>query len=246
MQLRNKMIVFSVVSHGQATLVNNLFSSIEKYFSGFHFKVLLTINIPEDDAYARSRGFDLTVIKNSTPLGFGENHNNAFSKCNCHYFVVLNPDVVFIDANLFKFVDDLFISSDVCLVGPTVLNKEGQLEFSARKFPSLVNLLLKLLRGPQTNYSFPNGARTISVDWVGGMCMIFRSTAYKIVNGFDSLRFFMYYEDVDVCKRLSAIDLKILYTKEIVVIHDARRDSHKNLKYFLWHIKSCLRFLFNV
>jgi hypothetical protein len=78
-------------------------------------------------------------------------------------------------------------------------------------------------------------------DWVAGMFMLFPRDVFLKIGGFDE-RYFLYYEDVDLCARLTLADYKILLCSTVSVIHDARRSSHKNLRYMRLHSTSMLRF----
>ena len=81
-------------------------------------------------------------------------------------------------------------------------------------------------------------------DWIAGMFMLFKSSDYLKLGGFDQ-SYFMYCEDMDICARMKDLGLNYAVQKNICVVHEARRDSSKKLKYFNWHIKSLLRFWFN-
>ena len=79
-------------------------------------------------------------------------------------------------------------------------------------------------------------------DWVAGMFMLFPADAYRLVNGFDE-RYFMYLEDVDICRRLNKNGLRVLYSDAVEIVHDGQFASRKNLRHFFWHVSSLLRFL---
>ena len=72
--------------------------------------------------------------------------------------------------------------------------------------------------------------------------MLFRASAYKRLGGFDE-RYFLYYEDVDICLRAHRLELKILFCPEVSVIHHAQRASWRNLYHMRWHAMSMMRFL---
>ena len=78
-------------------------------------------------------------------------------------------------------------------------------------------------------------------EWVGGMFMLFSSSAYAQIAGFDE-RYFMYVEDVDVCTRLWNAGLKVMACPCAVVIHEARRASRRSWGHLRWHITSLLRY----
>jgi GT2 family glycosyltransferase len=79
-------------------------------------------------------------------------------------------------------------------------------------------------------------------DWLAGMFMLFTKAGYQALGGFDE-NFFLYYEDVDICARIWKSGKKLRYCPDVSVIHDARRASHKNLRFFKWHFTSLIRFL---
>jgi len=80
------------------------------------------------------------------------------------------------------------------------------------------------------------------VDWVAGMFMLFRGDAFRAVGGFDE-HFFLYYEDVDICRRLGLFGLATLYVPGVTVIHDAQRESRRNLRLMRIHAASAARYL---
>src|SRR3982750_832568 len=103
------MISLSIVSHGQYDLVKNLLDSLEKYCGdNTHIEVILTINIPEKlPENFSDYAFQVRLIKNKIPKGFGANHNSAFQLIPQPYFCVLNPDMVFIENSFPKLIEDL-------------------------------------------------------------------------------------------------------------------------------------------
>jgi GT2 family glycosyltransferase len=82
----------------------------------------------------------------------------------------------------------------------------------------------------------------VRVDWVAGMFIVFRSDAFRSVGGFDE-RYFLYYEDVDICRRLGAAGASVIYEPGAEVIHDARRASRRELRRAVHHLSSAVRFL---
>jgi len=76
---------------------------------------------------------------------------------------------------------------------------------------------------------------------VAGFFMLFRSAAFRSLGGFDE-RYFLYYEDFDLCCRLRAAGHAIAWVPQARVVHDARRTSHRNARYLVWHASSVLRF----
>lgn len=172
--------------------------------------------------------------------GFGANHNAAFARCRTPYFCVCNPDIR-LPADPFPSLISNFTGETVAVAGPLVRNPAGAVEDSARRFPTAATLLKKIFvdrREPD----YPTGRGPLEVDWVAGMFMLFRSDAYRAIGGFDE-GYFLYYEDVDICRRLRKAGEAVIYEPRAEVVHDARRASRRDPRLALHHLRSIVRFL---
>ena len=74
------------------------------------------------------------------------------------------------------------------------------------------------------------------------MFMLFRSEAFAAVGGFDE-RYFLYYEDADICRRLQGAGRPVVYVPAAEVVHDARRASRRDPRLALHHAASAWRFM---
>jgi N-acetylglucosaminyl-diphospho-decaprenol L-rhamnosyltransferase len=231
-------ITVSVVSHGQGQLVAALLEDLAccQNVSA----VVLTQNIPEDDipcpASLQPR---LRVIGNEHPRGFAANHNQAFRFCETTMFAVLNPDIRLRDDPFPQLARALEICS-VGVVAPAVRNPSGDLEDSARTFPTPLRLLRKLM-GLGDGRILSEGAMPQEVDWTAGMFLLFPASVYSELEGFDE-GFFLYYEDVDICTRLWRSGRRVILHPGVSVIHAAQRASRRRLRYLKWHLFSMFRY----
>lgn len=240
MSIAMKSIAISVVSHGQIELVAALLRDLATHCSNIGLEVILTLNVPEElPASINQLPYSLKVLRNASPLGFGENHNRAFQYAKAPFFCVINPDIR-IAADIFLVLMNGLDSPDVGVIAPLIVNGDGAIEDSARKFPTPLKILCKLFRGCRRS-DYPIGGSMIEPDWVGGMFMLFRRNIYERLGGFDQ-KFFMYYEDVDLCARIRLMGLRVVMTPEVRATHLARRSSHSNVAYSLVHIRSMLHF----
>jgi GT2 family glycosyltransferase len=230
------MICISIVSHGHAAMLPLLIKRLLEFPSVT--RVIVTLNIPEHvELPVDSR---LQLINNPAPKGFGANHNHAFSFCRAMYFCVLNPDIIFKEDPFPRLIEDIsFYKAD--LVAPLVLNIQGGVEDSIRYFPSFYSLFKKMVLNHKDCYPIDDDRTAFSPDWVAGMFMIFRSEVFRKINGFDE-RYFLYYEDVDICARLALAGKIVILSTISQITHFAQRRSHRSWQYFRWHIKSMLSF----
>lgn len=228
-----RRVALSVVSHGQNALVLQLIGDLERHCAG-QVELLVTENIPD------AVPIPLPTMRNPVRKGFGANHNAAFLRSQAPYFCVCNPDIR-LKASPFPALLEALDDPGVAVAGPLVRSPAGSVEDSARRFPTARSLASRMLtRRFAPDYPSDRGA--IDVDWIAGMFMLFRSTAYREVQGFDE-RYFLYYEDVDLCRRLHRAGKRVVYQPRSEVVHDARRGSHRNPALALQHLKSGVRFL---
>ncbi len=234
------IISISVISHMQMDLIDNLLHDINKHCGASSLEFILTLNLGETlPVTLDNYWFPTRIIRNIKPHGFAANHNQAFSHAAGQFFCVMNPDIRLNDdpfPALLSYLQD----SSVGVVAPVVLDEDGQMEDSARYFPTPFKILCKAFgKCKGSDYVVKN--QSIFPDWVGGMFMLFPSDIFKQLNGFDQ-KFFLYYEDVDLCARLRLLGHEVVLCPAARVIHQARRSSHRDLKYLRWHIVSMMRF----
>lgn len=233
-------VTVSIVSHGHGAIVSSLLADLATH-CGPGIAVILTLNIPEyltvgDGAYP----FQLELIRNEAPKGFGANHNAAFAGANSPFFCVANPDVR-LKSDPFPALMKAFNGDRIAVAGPLVRAPDGRVEDSARRFPTPYSLLRRLFLPPQ-GPDYPTDGGLTKVDWVAGMFMLFDSRAFRDVGGFDE-GYFLYNEDADICRRLGAMRRSVVYVPEAEIIHEARRASRRNAGLARHHIASALRFL---
>jgi len=240
MAFLSERITLSIVSHGQASLIRLLLVDLGK-LPQQNFEVLITINLPEDESPYHGHPFPLRIIRNTTPKGFGGNHNAAFFQSTNKWFAVVNPDIRIQSLDLQALLSP-FENEKVGAVAPIILSGEGKIEDSARRFPTLIRFAKRvLLRQRGSDYKVETAP--YPVDWVAGMFVIYRRDAYQKIGGFDDRRFFMYLEDADICCRLIKSGWQTMINPDFQVVHMAQRASRRDLKHMRWHAVSAFRYL---
>jgi GT2 family glycosyltransferase len=204
--------------------------------------VTLTLNIPETLSFdIKTFPFPIQIEKNTVPKGFGANHNAAFYKYqdDSTYFCVVNPDIR-LNQDPFPALLNCLKNDVIGLAAPIVVGESGLQEDSARLFPTPLKILCKVFGGGKDrDYVIEN--EPVFPDWVGGMFMLFPRVIFEKLNGFNE-RYFLYYEDVDLCARLRLLRYEVIVCPTARVVHHARRSSHSSFRYLKWHLSSMLRF----
>jgi N-acetylglucosaminyl-diphospho-decaprenol L-rhamnosyltransferase len=234
------LISVSIVSHGHAELIARLFDDLRVH-KPKGIEVILTLNIEEALPFdPDSLPFSVKAIRNASPRGFATNHNAAFKVSGGNFFCVLNPDIRVTTDPFLALVRELR-NPTVGAAAPLILDADGAIEDSARPFPTLSSLVGKAL-GVEPERYYEIGEESISPDWIGGMFMLLRRDAFAAVGGFDA-RYHLYYEDVDLCARLRLAGYDIRLVPSASAVHLARRQSRRDIRYSLWHLRSMIRYI---
>lgn len=230
------MLSLSIVSHAHGDMVCRLIEDSLAYPDVK--QIIVTQNIPETLHLPISP--KVLLIRNDAPKGFGANHNQAFKFCTEPFFCPINPDISLLQ-NPFPLLIDQLTTYNAGLVAPRVVSASGLPEDSWRYFPTFSSLAKKAMGQDDGTFSVPASTQSFHPDWVAGMFMLFDRKAFARLNGFDQ-KFFLYYEDVDICARAWSLGIKVLACPQVSVIHDAQRASRRNLRYMRWHFASMARY----
>ena len=195
---------------------------------------------------------NLRVMKMAYNRGYGGAVNAAWRTTNASYALVLNPDILVMENaidNLLKAAEDKLIGIAV----PKLLNVDGSQQHSLRRFYSPSTLLA--VRTPWKRW-FPKGktmrkylmhdidkTQRYNVDWAIGAAMLVPRRFVGDTKIFDE-RYFLYFEDVDLCARSHIAGLRVEYVPEASFVHAHRRSSAKNIlgKTSRCHVKSLAHF----
>ncbi|MGD8232989.1 glycosyltransferase family 2 protein [Vibrio sp. TRT 1302] len=188
------------------------------------------------------------LIQGQKTKGFGANNNEVFhyaehklGMAENDHFLVLNPDVEVANTTINKLL--VQSSADKCAISTINLFRNREMtkyDNSIRHFPSLLNPIKSLLKIKNTNhYDKDKICRPTQVDWAAGSFLLFKSGVYKNLGGFNE-EYFMYFEDVDICKRASEqLHQKLTYFPQYKAIHFAQHSNRNILsKTFLFYMKS--------
>ena len=236
-------IRLSIVSHNQNNLVMALLESIATHCIGTRLAITVVCNLNcGSDQVSDQYPFPVTLLTNNKPRGFGANHNRVFvDTCREPYFCVLNPDILFTH-DPFPALLSALTSEKIGVVGPLLWDSKGIIQDNGRPFPTPGRIARRLLTRSEHDAIFkPSRQGYVVSDWIAGMFMVFRSSDYKRIGGFDQ-RYFLYCEDADICLRLRRQGLLTCRHSEAWAIHDPARQSHRHWRYLVWHASSLVRF----
>jgi len=241
-----------IVNYKSTDLLIQCLESVFANRSGFQVNVYVQDNGSDDDVDRVQTLFpDVKLTKNHRNLGFSAAVNNAIALGSSPCIVLLNPDSTVNDRFFEDIVEYLEDNADVAVVGPKIFNQDSSVQGSARSFPTLLtgffgrtSLLTKWFPNNWiTRRSILttkiNGLNPVDVDWVSGACMVVRRRAVEQVGLMDE-QFFMYWEDVDWCRRMWGKGWRVVYFPKAGIVHHVGGSSDRRpfFSMFDFH-KSC-------
>ena len=225
-----------IVNYRSYEELSRCLSSLAPLRGGFATVTVVDQESDSASAAAVARAFPWAVIlERRTNDGFAKGINAGAGFGHAPFLLLLNPDCVAGSDFVARLVDFAVGQPRAAIVGPRILNADGTVQGSARRFPGWSTFiagrsswLTKTFPGnPLSRWNLPalaEGAGTSRVDWVSGACMLVRRDAFDQAGGMDE-RFFLYWEDADFCKRLGELGWHTIYLPEAEVVHAGGRSS---------------------
>jgi GT2 family glycosyltransferase len=170
----------------------------------------------------------IRVVANADNLGFAAAVNIGARQTSLPFLLLLNPDTVMQGPVVRVLEQWLREHPETAVVGPRVINPDGSVQASARRFPGMSAAIGG--RSTWLTERFPNNwvsrrqllgrdsATPIDVDWLAGSCLMTTRAAFELAGGLDE-GFFLYWEDADYCQRLKKLGLKTTYVPTVSVRH---------------------------
>lgn len=225
------MIDIIIVNYNSTDYLLKCLKSVYETIGEYPVTIRIQDNASSDRVYRVKEQFPAVILTQyERNIGFAAAVNQALQQSTSHYAILLNPDSYVLKDffhNIIRFMDS---NPQIGIAGPRILNCDGSVQDSARAFPTALTSIFG--RASLLTRLFPNnpisranlltrrcsGIHPMEVDWVSGACMIVRRKAVDVVGVFD-VRFFMYWEDADWCRRMWAGGWKVVYFPNASVVH---------------------------
>lgn len=173
---------------------------------------------------------DVEVVEAGDNLGFGRAHNLGVKEARGEFILFLNPDTRILPGSIERLVDIFGVDEKIGIVGPLLAGeseKTGEEHCGFQKSPfSLVKS--KIFR------SLNDFASTLEVDWLSGGAMMIRRNLFEELGGFDE-KFFMYFEDVDLCLQAKKKGYRVVVNPKSKIFHKGGQsfsDNRLKKKYY--------------
>ncbi|MBM4467019.1 MAG: glycosyltransferase family 2 protein, partial [Chloroflexi bacterium] len=215
-----------------------LHSIFQLPLSNFQREVIVVDNASSDGSVAmiEEEFPQVQLIANSENVGFTVGNNQGIAASRGRYILLLNPDTEIVGDALATMVEYMDEHPQVGALGPQLLNPNGSIQSSRRRFPTMTTAFLESTILQQR---FPDNAvlrryyildhpddEIQEVDWVTGACLLARRKTVEEVGLLDE-GFFMYSEELDWCRRAKERGWKVVYLPTARVIHHGAQSSEQ-------------------
>jgi len=226
-----------IVNWNVKELLRECLNSIQGQFGDLNGEVIVVDSASSDGSQAMVKEeFPwVRLIANDENLGYPRGNNLGITASSGRHVLILNPDTVLLNNTLPVMVDYLNNHIDVGVVGPQLLNPDGSVQSSRRRFPTLLTGLFEStwleplvpdsLLSRYYVLDLPDDEEN-DVDWVTGACMMVPRRILDHVGLFDEA-YFMYSEELDLCRRVCVAGWRIVYLPEAQVVHHVGKSSEQ-------------------
>ncbi|MGX9217308.1 glycosyltransferase [Massilia varians] len=209
-------------------------------------------NSPEDSLRSLAPRYQALYWHQPDNPGFGRSHNRAMRaamEAGSRYHFVLNPDIYFSEDSFSRLLAYMESQADVAMLSPRICFPDGRLQPLCKLLPAPIGLAprrflpwLHRCTGLQRDYEMHASGydRIMDVPVLSGCFMLIRTDALARAGLFDK-RFFLYFEDVDLSRRLARVGRTVFYP-HVTVMHEYGRGSYRDWRLLCHHSASAVRY----
>lgn len=227
-----------IVNFKTAELTLACLRSLYEYAPECVFEVILVDNGSQDDIQQRveSEFPKVRFIETGDNVGFSRANNLGIHNSQGDFIVLLNSDVKLIEPVWDVLLETMRQQPDLGVLGCREVDAKGRYQLSCGHFPNFINEIIRKIMHYRLSindhrvrdYLDEKYSALGSVDWVSGSCMMMRRKSLADTGLLDE-NFFMYFEDIDLCRRIQSKGWKIRYTPAVTICHYGGQSAQHNL-----------------
>lgn len=210
-----------VVGYKSEGTIVPFLNSIKKSNDRLNKEVIFIDNYPLDKGASLAENHTLKpiVIRNTENVGFSKAVNQGLKIAKGDYLMLINPDTRVVGNAIKNLYDFARANKNVGAVAPMLLDDNGKIQASVYKFPNVINAIKYYFFNNKTAFNkYYPGNKTTKVEVAVMAAFLFPRSTYEKIGGLDE-KYFLYYEDIDYCRRMYRNDLSIYYYPKAKVKH---------------------------
>lgn len=209
-----------IVTYNSQDYITGCINSIKEKTASINYEILVIDNASSDNTTEKFEIFnDIKFIKNVTNTGYAQAANTIAKEARGKYLLFLNPDMILKNNAIDILFQTAENNTDCSLFGGKILNTKDNYIFSFGILPTLNDIFFICSGNKQ--FIKPK-KRNINIEQITeiitGCCFFINKETFESLHGFDE-NYFMYYEEIDFCKRMKEKNYKAFYTPNAEFIH---------------------------
>lgn len=252
LNMSNKIFSIVIVNYKSEHILNRCLASIyKKLGEKNNFEIIIVNNDIKERLGLIQEAFPETKILNMDKnYGFGAGNNIGAKIAQGEFILFLNPDTEIISDNIADVFSLFSRDSEIGIIGGGLVNFQDKIQEWSAGFETNLIELVKNKLGFSKSKKIWQSEKNQLVDWVSGAVFFIKKEIFEKVGGFDE-DFFMYFEDMDLCKRVRNAGKKILFYPAFCVKHKSgesysqeekkqKKDYYKSQEHYFKKHKSKL------
>lgn len=210
-----------IVTWNTADITLKCVQTINKYLQDkLNYEIIISDNGSTDDTVKKlKKKSRVVIIENGKNFGFGKGNNLGAAQATGKYFLFLNSDMELIDDHLIDMYHYIDTQPQIGLIGPKFLNIDGSDQGSVFPPQSFINAFKEFWLNQKTYSKYvPDSKKPTEVFSISGGAILIRQELFREIGGWDK-RYFMYFEDLELCRQIKKLDYKVYFYPECRVIH---------------------------
>lgn len=255
MNKNERNVTVSIVTHNSDKIFLSLDSLVGLLIEDQNIQIKIFDNASEKDYRERLEKYlmypFIAIEFHEENKGFGFGHNENLLNTS-GYGIIFNPDIILSDNHLREMANHLAAHPDCGLLAPKILNDDGTMQYLIRNHLDVFDYMLRFVPFQFVKKIFAKRLEKFEcrdlpddqdsfVRMISGSFMVVDLNKFNEINGFDE-RYFMYFEDNDLCRKMEQAGYKAIYSPQFSVVHLYERGAVKNRKLFFIFLQSMRKY----
>lgn len=227
-----------IVNYNTADEIEKCLNSVlSSQLTVYGLEVIVVDNASTDNSIEVVKKFpQVKLIQNKENLGFATANNTGAKQTKGELLLFLNPDTQILPNSIKKLIQVARERKDAAVVAPKLLNLDGTRQNSVRNLPTILKAIQEYFLARESTFSAfsPEAQYQKEVEAVVGAAMLIPKRVFNELGGFDE-KYFLYYEDLDFCRKAKDKGYKVVFVPQAKIIHEigvsGRGEKEKTYRY---------------
>lgn len=244
--IQMRMILsFIIINYKSEKYLQKCLSSIKEKILGVSYEIIVVNNDTknvETHRNASLQGGNIKIINTGKNIGFGAGCNVGAKSAQGEILCFLNPDTEILSDNIGDILNKFQNDEKLGVIGPRLLTDKGKTQWWCAGKDFSLGQLFKNNFGRIESKKIWESEKEVMSDWVSGAALFMKRDVFEKIKGFDE-RFFMYAEDMDLCRRTRNAGHKVLYCPQFVILHKGGKSRDNLIKQKIQFFKSSFYYI---